>query len=195
MAKGLKPGDLVTVKEPLSFTRSSEAYKQGLQTVKPGDAGRVVGTAKGRSMTVEFNGVQAAIASQRLQKVSDQPQPTSRSATPKRTKEADQEKALRPAASKQAPAPKGSGDYDRRWIATLANKLLTTGTTKPDQEAVVEIRLGDLPEDLQHRIQALVRAKLTLGLEPEDLPSAPPKAKAPKPGATQTRGRKSSKAQ
>ncbi len=195
MAKGLKKGDRVTVSELLSFTRSSEAYKQGLQSVNPGQVGRVVGPGKGRSMIVEFNNVQAAIASQRLQTVKDQAQPEPQGSRETEGEKAGQEKATSAGAAKHTLSPKAAtGNYDRRWVTTLANTLLATGTTKPDKEAVVEIRLGDLPEDLQHRIQALVQAKLALGLEAEEQPPVAQTQKASKPGTAQKRGRKPKKA-
>src|SRR5437764_15484854 len=73
MAKGLKSGDVVTVHKELRLPRKSEPYQQGLKRIKPGDMGKVVGEADGRSVLVEFNGVKLPLASQRLDKA---PQPT-----------------------------------------------------------------------------------------------------------------------
>jgi len=64
------------------------------------------------------------------------------------------------------PAPKAEvGSASRRLITTLANHLLATGHTKPDKETLVEIRLADLPTEVQDQIETLMRAKLELGLE------------------------------
>ena len=138
--------------------------------------------------------VQALIASQRLQKVGDQVQPATRRDEPGEAGQTGPERTRPRSAANQALAAHADGDYDRRWVATLANKLLTTGTTQPDQEAIIELRLGDLPADLQQRIQALVQAKLSLGLESEAQP-ATPKAKGRKPGPAARRGRKARTAQ
>src|SRR5437764_14700676 len=71
MAKGLKVGDAVTVREEMRLPRKSEVYQQGLKRLKRGEIGHVVATADGRSVMVEFGGKQVKLASQRLERVSE----------------------------------------------------------------------------------------------------------------------------
>src|SRR5437868_2440055 len=69
MAKGLKVGDAVTVREEMRIPRKWEVYQQGLKRLKRGEVGHVVATADGRSVMVEFGGKQVKLASQRLERV------------------------------------------------------------------------------------------------------------------------------
>jgi hypothetical protein len=169
VAKGLKPGDPVTVIELFRFKNNSAESKNGLKSVQPGEVGHVVETAQGRSVVVEFKGVRGTIPSRRLELAHEPAKTTSRRGRRKQIERAEAETIVASRKTTKAPAPQTEvGSYDRRWMTALANKLLMTGNTKPDKEAAIEIRLADLPDDLQQQIQALVQAKLTLGFESED---------------------------
>jgi hypothetical protein len=188
VAKGLKPGDPVSVIEPFRFKRNSAESKSGLKSVMPGEVGHVVEPGQGRSVVVEFKGVRGTIPSRRLQLA---PETASRRARSKRIEQAKPQTTTSSSEAAKAPAHKAEvGSYDRRWMTALANKLLMTGNTKPDKEAAIEIRLADLPEDLQQQIQALVQAKLVLGLESEVQQAVEPSEADLMPPTSQSRGRK-----
>ncbi len=105
MATGLKPGNQVTVKENLDFTSQSDAYKNGLKSVTAGEVGQVVGPAKGRSVIVEFNGVQVTVSSQRLQLVKKLPMSASGPGRPKRAGQANKATAMSKTEAAAPPAP------------------------------------------------------------------------------------------
>src|SRR5438874_2473811 len=69
MAKGLKVGDTVTVREELRLPRKDPAYQAGLHRLKPGELGTVVGPSDGRSVIVDFSGKKVTLSSQRLDQV------------------------------------------------------------------------------------------------------------------------------
>jgi hypothetical protein len=152
MAKGLKIGDAVTVREEMRLRRKDPAYVQGLKRLRPGDIGQVVDAAEGRSVVVEFAGKRVTLASQRL----DRAQP--------------------PAAPEPVESGKGSGadaggresdliryvnTNDPQFITGVANKLLVSGGG--DEAVVVQIRLADLPRQVQRQVRSLMDAKLALG--------------------------------
>src|SRR5260370_17841042 len=60
-------------------------------------------------------------------------------------------------------------NYDSpTFAASIANNLLLNGGLKDDNETVVvEIHLSELPAEVRDRIQTLMQAKLSLGLEPQ----------------------------
>jgi hypothetical protein len=155
MAKGLKVGDAVTVREEMRLKRSSEVYQQGLKRLKRGEIGHVIAAADGRSVVVEFSGKQVKLASQRLERVSE-PVP---------------ELAEAPAAGTKTNGNRTTRgdaqliDYNNpQFITTAANKLLKAADENTDPDAViVQVRMSDLPGDVQHRVRALMQAKLELG--------------------------------
>jgi hypothetical protein len=49
----------------------------------------------------------------------------------------------------------------------VANNLLIKGSTRVEQDGVVELSLHDLPADVRARLQALIDAKLAFN--PKDL--------------------------
>src|SRR4051794_12238383 len=69
MARELKPGEQVKVKKTFRPKRNSDAYQQGLTSVNPGEVGEVVGNAEGRSVVVNFKGIDVAITKQSLERV------------------------------------------------------------------------------------------------------------------------------
>src|SRR5271165_3572068 len=103
MAKALKPGDQVTVRELLSFATTSEAYKKGLKSVKTGQIGHVIGPGVKRSVIVDFNGVQATITTLRLEKVEEAPQAAPRLGRPKKSAQPIRATTPSEAAPRQSP--------------------------------------------------------------------------------------------
>jgi hypothetical protein len=178
MAKGLKSGDTVSVTKTYKFKRASDIYKSGLHRVQPGDVGKVVDAAKGRSVMVDFKGQQFPIASQRLQRVEPPPEPRRRGRRPGSTNKAK-------AAVETAPAQQEMGDIafvnynDAQFVRKVANTLLMHGAAQTDPEAVVvQIKLSELPQPVQAQIRELMQAKLALGLQQ---PSAQPKRRGRPP--------------
>jgi hypothetical protein len=164
MAKGLKVGDAVVVREELRLPRKTDAYQQGLRRLKPSDIGRIVNTADGRSVIVDFGGVQVTLASQRLNRAEEpKPAPVEAPATeaPRRGRRKGQT-----AASTQAAKSDRTGliDYTSpRFLTVAANALLRSGGENSDPETVVvQVKLADLPADVQKKVQSLIQAKLDL---------------------------------
>jgi len=177
MAKGLKAGDSVAVSKPLKFKKTSNEYKAGLKSLELGQIGQVVDSARGRSVIVEFEGKRATISSQRLEKMQTGETPRRRG---RRAAIANPANPVSPAQqeSYRAPALAATNigqpsselfNYDSpKFAASIANKLLLSGGLKDENASVVvEIRLSDLPAEVRERIQALMQAKLSLGLESE----------------------------
>ncbi len=170
MAKGLKVGDAVTVRKGLRLPRKDPAYKAGLRRLKPGDIGRIVANAEGRSVVVDFDGKRVTLASQRL----DFAKSPAETAAPEKTRSKS--------AGAEIPAPATSArtepnliDYvntnDPQFIRGVANKLLRVGD---DPEAViVQLRLSDLPSGVQHAVRNLIDKKLDLGPQQPVEPAAP----------------------
>ncbi len=164
MAKALKPGDAVTVARNYRFKATSDEFQRGLKSLKPGDVGRVLDTAKGRSVKVEFKGHEAVIASQRLERMGE---PARKPGRPK--------KAIQ---GKQPGGKDGLGSLDNsHFITNVANRLLQSGSgSSIEPNTVVEIQMDDLPKELQAQIQKLVQAKLALGPQTTARkPGRPPK--------------------
>src|SRR5690349_5601933 len=90
MAKGLKLGDTVTVREDMRMPRKSDAYAQGLKRLKPGELGRIVDIpVEGRSVVVEFGGgKRVKLASQRLERADE---PSAEAVTNGKRKAADRQ--------------------------------------------------------------------------------------------------------
>ncbi len=171
MAKGLKAGDSVAVSKPLKFKRTSNEYKAGLKSLEQGQIGQVIDSARGRSVVVEFEGKRATISSQRLQKMQTGEAPRRRGRRAAIANPAQQELHTAPASTGIGVSQPQSElfNYDSpKFAASIANKLLLSGGLKDENETVVvEIRLSDLPAEVRDRIQALMQAKLSLGLESE----------------------------
>jgi len=152
MAQNLKIGDFVTVNKPFVVPQDSEAYKAGLVEVKEGDTGRIVRAAAGHMVVAEFDGKEVTIARRRLE-------PTKAPKRPGRPRKTAMEE--RPAAStgKLAFVNYSSPDF----VTDVANTLLMHGGQQAGEDAVVvEIKLSELPKEVQQQIQALMRAKLDL---------------------------------
>lgn len=66
MAKGLKIGDIVTVRKEQPIPKDEAAYQAGLTTVMPGRRGRIVKATSGRGFVVEFDSHQVVLSSQAL---------------------------------------------------------------------------------------------------------------------------------
>ena len=177
MAKGLKAGDSVAVSKPLKFKKTSAEFKNGLKSLELGQIGQVVDSARGRSVIVEFEGKRATISSQRLKKMQTGEAPRRRG---RRTAIANPANSASPAQPESYRAPalgvtsigQPSSELfnysSPKFAASIANKLLLSGGLKDDNASVVvEIRLSELPAEVRERIQALMQAKLSLGLESE----------------------------
>ncbi len=149
MAKGLKTGDAVMVRKETKVGRKTEAGKRGRKRIAPGELGYIVGPAGGRSMIVAFGKHRLTLSSQRL----------------------DRAAAVHPGGDGPQQTQPDSGnaptfiDYRHpRFVTEVANRLLMSGTLNPEPASVVlEVRLGDLPEEIQQQVHALIEAKLSLG--------------------------------
>jgi hypothetical protein len=190
MAKGLKVGDAVTVRKDMRLRRIDPAYQQGLKSIKSGEIGHVVsaGNDGSRSVVVEFKGVPVKLASQRLDR-----------ATPPVVTGTEVPDAEQPAQSRRgrrrAAAELGLLNYNNPdFIAEVANRLLMAGGAEPSPETVVvQVKLSDLPAQVQRQVQSLMRAKLDLGKQPRTPRRAAPAAAQAKPRGR--RGRKPKTAQ
>jgi len=161
MAKGLKPGDTVTVREEIRMPRKSEVYQQGLKRLRPGDVGRIVGAAEGRSVVVEFaGGKQVKLASQRLERATR----SARSAEEGTNGVSERTARRRVAGESSIPDEASLIDYNNpQLITTVANRLLLNGGLKTESDAfVVQIKLSDLPAAVQQQVKSLMNAKLAL---------------------------------
>jgi hypothetical protein len=163
MAKGLKVGDAVTVRKNMRLRRKDPAYQQGLKSIKSGEVGHVVsiGDDRSRSVVVEFKGVPVKLASQRLDRT-----------TPPVVTGTEVSDAGQPAQGRRgrrrAAAELGLLNYNNPdFIAEVANRLLMAGGVEPSPETVVvQIKLSDLPVQVQQQVKSLMRAKLDLGRQP-----------------------------
>jgi hypothetical protein len=161
MAKGLKIGDAVTVREEMRLHRKDPAYTQGLKRLRPGDIGQIVDAAEGRSVVVEFDGKRVVLASQRLDRV--QPPPA-----PPEPAEGGKSGAAE-AGGRESDLIRYVNTGDPQFITGVANKLLVSGGG--DEAVVVQIRLADLPKQVQRQVRSLMNAKLALGPQGQ-LPAA-----------------------
>lgn len=155
MARKLKPGDRVTVAGEVKFSKTSDAFKAGLQVIQPGEIGQVVNDAEGRAVYAEFNGIRALVSKRRLTIVKGKDSTAKGKRGPGR-------KAKNPAESTVTAS--GGQAFGTQLINILANRLLSTGNTNPDDNSVVELRLGDLPADIRERVITLIEAKLALSI-------------------------------
>lgn len=73
---------------------------------------------------------------------------------------------------------------DPRFITAVANKLLLSG--RDPETLLVQIRLSDLPPQTSRQVDALIQAKLSLGLNP----AASQASQSPATAAPKRRGRK-----
>ena len=73
MAKGLKIGDIVTVRKEQPVPKGEAAYQAGLTTVMPGQRGRIVNAASGRGFIVEFDSHTVVLSAQALDILPDPP--------------------------------------------------------------------------------------------------------------------------
>ena len=167
MAKGLKPGDTVSVTKPFKFKRASDIYKSGLHRVQPGDIGKVVDAAAGRSVLVSFQGQEFTISSQRLQHIVV-PEPVRRGRKPGSTNKPKETEAAVTAPSAPVEGDVAFVNYnDAQFVTKVANTLLMHGGAQNDPEAVVvQIKLSELPQPVQNQIRDLMNAKLALGPQP-----------------------------
>jgi hypothetical protein len=177
MAKGLKLGDAVTVREEMRMPRKSDAYKQGLKRLKPGEIGRIVELAEGRSVVVEFaGGKRVKLASQRLD----------RAESPSTDTEVNGKRQASAGSTGKSITEANLIDYNNpNLITTVANRLLLSGGLQADSDAViVQIKLSELPTSVQKQVKALMRAKLDLS--PQAQLGAKPKRRGRKPKNTKS---------
>ena len=170
MAKELKPGEQVTVNREVHISRKSEAYQHGLKRVKPGDVGEVVGPAEGRALTVKFNGIETVVSKLRLARPGEVPVQKEKPAARKRSQA---RATVTPGAASQDPiqvtaSPAHAMEEGAlHLLNAVANKLLLKGSTRVEQDGMVELSLHDLPAEVRERLQALIDAKLAF--HPKDL--------------------------
>ncbi len=187
MAKGLKPGDAVTVRKPMSVSRKSEAYQQGLKRLRPGQIGKIVEMVeKARSVIVDFDGKQVKLASQRLERPST-PASVEREGAPEGARRGRRKQVAGAAGAQQIAEDASLIDYKNpNLVKTVANKLLTSGGLQAGSEAVVvQIKLSDLPEELQQQVKNLLNAKLALGPRSDTASGQQPKRRGRKPKKSQ----------
>lgn len=190
MAKGLKVGDAVTVRKDTRLRRKDPAYKQGLKSIKSGEVGHVVseGDDRSRSVVVEFKGVPVTLASQRLDRAT--PPVVTGTEVPETEQPVQGRRGHRRATAESGLLNYGNPDF----IAEVANRLLIAGGAEPDPETiVVQVKLSDLPAQVQRQVQSLMRAKLDLGRQPGAPRRAAPAADEAKPRGR--RGRRPKNAQ
>jgi|GEM_PF-4688035 hypothetical protein len=184
MAKGLKVGDAVTVRKDMRLRRKDPAYQQGLKSIKSGEIGHVVSTAddRSRSVIVEFKGVPVKLASQRLERAT--PPVVTGTKVPDAGQPAQSRRGRRRAAAELDLLNYNNPDF----IAEVANRLLMAGGAEPSPETVVvQIKLSDLPAQVQQQVKSLMRAKLDLGRQP--------RRAAPAAAQARPRGRRPKNAQ
>ncbi len=176
MAKGLKPGDTVTVREEMRMPRKSEVYQRGLKRIKPGEIGHIVEVAEGRSVIVEFgDDKRVKLASQRLER-----------ATPAPVADTETNGKRRAAAGSKGKSTEANLiNYDNpNLVTTVANRLLLSGGLQDDSDAVVvQITLSELPAAVQQQVKALMRAKLDLSPSAQQGGGQRPKRRGRKPKA------------
>ena len=73
MAKGLKIGDIVTVRKKQPVPKDEAAYQAGLTMVMPGQRGRIVKAANGRGFIIEFDSHELVLSAQALDILPDPP--------------------------------------------------------------------------------------------------------------------------
>jgi hypothetical protein len=182
MAKGLKVGDLVVVREEIRLPRKSEVYQNGLKRLRTTDIGKIVSAVEGsRSVVVDFGGKQISLASQRLNRAEEQkaaPAQAEAGEAPRRGRRKSQD-------SGQAQSDRtGLIDYSSpKFLTVAANALLRSGEAADPETVVVQVKLADLPNDVQKKIQSLMQAKLELA----------PQAGASRNGGSEQPARKSNR--
>ncbi len=157
MAKKLSVGEIVTVRKDFWLKHDSDGYQHGIRRLRAGEIGRIVEMGNGRSVVVDFDGKRATLSSQRFDRYTPpaEPQPESE-----------------PESAPELPPPSEPINYYHPpFIKMVANNLLRTGSLEAGSDTVVlEIKLADLPEQVQEQVRALIQAKLDLG--PAGLPAA-----------------------
>src|SRR5258707_5479773 len=185
MAKGLMVGDKVRVNKEVTLEKDSPAFASGLQLVETGRLGKIVKPGTGRSMIVDFDGIEVQISNQRLELVGKgKLHKPGKRGRPKGS--GNKNKITTPRATRSV-SPNASTDmvnYDSpQFAARIANKLLVSGGADPNPDTVVvEIHLSELPGGIQAEIKRLMQQKLSLGLE-----NSQPKRRGPKPGQQRSR--------
>lgn len=155
MAKGLQVGDIVKA------NRMIKDEATGKPAIEPGRSGQVVKAGAGHSMIVDFDGLQLRVSTQRLDLVE---KPKGKRGRPKGSPK-------QPAAPTKQNAPSNPATdllnlSNPQIMAQIANKLLMSGgvDAAPDT-VVIEMRLADLPDNIQRDIKQLIERKLSLSLE------------------------------
>ena len=214
MAKGLKIGDIVTVRKEQPVPKDEAAYQAGLTSVMPGRRGRIVKATSGRGFVVEFDSHEVVLSSQALDILPEPPAKVVKAKVVKQGKKAAAKAVA--VAPQEVPSVAVSDansifsagvvstsnvaqdvvveepaqqtirsvepqmiiektdkqesllDYlnqeNEGFIRLVANALLMAGNS-PDVVLLSELRFIDLPERVQQRVQALIRAKLALTLK------------------------------
>jgi len=189
MAKGLKVGDAVTVREEMRLPRKTEAYQQGLKRLKPGDIGKIVSAVEGsRSVVVDFGGKNVPLASQRLNRAEEQKSAPAQAAEGEEKPRRGRRKVQDSGAAQPQSDRTGLIDYTSpKFLQVAANALLRSSADGAEAETVVvQVKLSDLPNDVQQKIQALMQAKLDLAPDA----GANRNGSSEKPARKSTRGRK-----
>jgi len=159
MAKNLKTGERVTVDRIVDFDPASEPFINGLPQISVGQVGVVVDAAPtGRASIVDFDGIQATVSNQRLQRLDTPPAKGKRG----RKKRATSAPAA-PKAKRTTPVQTSSTDETSEQVITqLANTLLLNGGLKQNDDVVIQLRFDELPESVKTQIRKLIDAKLAL---------------------------------
>lgn len=158
MAKNLKSGEKVTVDRVVEFDPKSESFINGLPQITAGQVGVVVDAApQGRASIVDFDGIQATVSNQRLQRLETPPVKGKRGRKKRATTAASAK--VKTANNVQKSSP---DETSEQIITQLANTLLLNGGLKQNGEVVIQLRFDELPESVKTQIRKLIDAKLAL---------------------------------
>jgi hypothetical protein len=193
MATGLKVGDKVIAKDGRKIKPDPQNPDNHLSRLNKGQVATVIRVSTGRAFIVEFNGKRGEVSAQQLVRYEG---------ASGASNEATVEKSAAPRASvgrprKESAAPsqdqsKGVTSYGTDLVNLMANKLLLNGGIQAGAEPVVELKLAELPPEVEKTLRALVEAKLLLGVQ--SLSASSGRSTAPKAGGQARRGRKPSAA-
>jgi hypothetical protein len=170
MAKGLKLGDKVSMREDYKVPAKEPAFTQGLILIKKGTLGRIVEEAGERSFVVEFEGGRVTLSSQRL----DEDRSKKRLSLKRNVTKRGPRAKVAPVEPAATPEPVSTPEVHHEvtfldfvdvnntdFLRLIANMLLMSGNS-PNTVLLQELRFSDLPHEVQDQAQRLVRAKLAL---------------------------------
>jgi hypothetical protein len=159
MAQGLKIGDKVTPKGNQKLKADPQNAENSLKRLKEADVATVVGKGTGRAFIVEFKGKRGEISAQQLLKYEGGQSPDDTSAAEKAATTVPKDSSM------PSTVATHSADFGLDLVNLMANKLLLNGGIRADAEPVVELRLAELPPQVEKTLRALLQAKLSLGVQ------------------------------